>query len=96
MSTPMYDMPEHMKFPLTEEGAGPAEGDDFHHWGCWCGDSTCTKWQDGTPKPLPGVEEESCGQPQPMVEDGQTCIKFKGHEDYTGQERHITESGVWW
>lgn len=45
MSTPMYDIPEHFAVPLNEKGNGPSEGDDFHHWGCWCGDAQCVKWQ---------------------------------------------------
>lgn len=41
MSTPMYDLPEHIQFPLNADGQGPADGDDFDHWGCWCSDPGC-------------------------------------------------------
>jgi hypothetical protein len=38
----MYDLPEHlMNFPLNADGDGPADGDDFDHWGCWCADPDC-------------------------------------------------------
>lgn len=41
MSTPMWDVPEHMMIPVTVNGEGPAEGDDFHHLECWCGNPKC-------------------------------------------------------
>lgn len=31
----------HMRFPLTADGQGPATGEDFDHWGCWCSDPGC-------------------------------------------------------
>lgn len=44
---PETGMPVHLKFPLTKDNQGPADvdGDDFDHWGCWCGDTTCEKWK---------------------------------------------------
>lgn len=47
VSSPMYDLPEHMKFPLTKDGQGPATDSDFDHWGCWCGNPDCIKWKQG-------------------------------------------------
>ena len=44
MSTPMYDLPEHLEMGLTVDGYGPvlSEDDpDFDHWGCWCGTPGC-------------------------------------------------------
>lgn len=29
-------LPTHCPFPVTATGQGPADGDDFHHWICWC------------------------------------------------------------
>jgi len=42
----MYDLPEHLKIGLTVDNKGPADPPDpnFHHWGCWCGDPECKKW----------------------------------------------------
>lgn len=44
MSSPMHDLPEHLRFPLTVDGRGPALGEDFDHWGCWCADPDCELW----------------------------------------------------
>lgn len=41
MSTPMYDLPEHLAFPVDIEECGPAEGDDVDHYVCWCWDKDC-------------------------------------------------------
>jgi hypothetical protein len=45
MSTPMIPIPKHQRIGLTVDGNGPAFGDNFHHWGCWCSDPDCTEWQ---------------------------------------------------
>ena len=37
-------LPMHCPFPVTADGQGPASGDDFHHWICWCAE------QEGCPK----------------------------------------------
>lgn len=38
MSTPMYDLPEHLLMGLNVNGDGPVDEDDpeFLEWGCWC------------------------------------------------------------
>lgn len=43
MSTPWFELPEHLKMGVTEAGLGPVcEGEpEFHHWACWCGDPQC-------------------------------------------------------
>lgn len=41
MSTPMWDVPDHMMMPVTVDGDGPAEGEDVHHLACWCGNQAC-------------------------------------------------------
>lgn len=48
MSTPMYDLPEHLRMGLTKDGQGPVlseEDPDFDHYGCWCGTPGCEKWK---------------------------------------------------
>lgn len=40
----MYGIPEHIQFPVNVNGDGPATGDDFDHWACWCSDPDCTVW----------------------------------------------------
>ena len=47
MTSPMFDLPEHMTMGLTKDGNGPCfEGEpEFDHWGCWCGDPLCRRWQ---------------------------------------------------
>lgn len=47
----MYDLPEHLKFPLTKDNEGPAFDEDFDHWGCWCGDPECHEWEGAPPEP---------------------------------------------
>lgn len=39
-------LPAHLIMGLTRDGHGPCEPTEaeFDHWGCWCGDKTCTKW----------------------------------------------------
>lgn len=36
----------HVVVPVDKVGRGPATGDDFDHWACWCGDEECLvgKW----------------------------------------------------
>ena len=47
MSTPMYDMPEHVRMGLTVDNLGPVMEweSDFDHWGCWCGRPNCREWE---------------------------------------------------
>lgn len=94
MSTPMYDIPDHMVIPLNAAGQGPADGDDFDHWGCWCGDSTCTKWEMG--RTILDVAQESCGESNPLLDNGAPCVKFAGHAAYAGVRHHVTANGIWW
>ncbi len=43
MSTPMFDIPTHLKMGVNAQGQGPVMEDepDFDHYECWCGDGTC-------------------------------------------------------
>lgn len=41
MSTPMWDIPDHLMIPVSEDGRGPVPESDAHHWACWCGDDAC-------------------------------------------------------
>lgn len=41
MSTPMFDLPEHMLIPVNEDGDGPVDEADAARWVCWCGDDSC-------------------------------------------------------
>lgn len=52
MSTPMYDLPDHLWIGLTSKDRGPVDPDEpeFDHWGCWCGEENCDKPTE--PKPL--------------------------------------------
>lgn len=34
-------LPVHLLLPVAADGQGPATGDDFHHWACWCAHPTC-------------------------------------------------------
>jgi hypothetical protein len=31
----------HVVVPVNKSNQGPATGDDFDHWACWCGDEEC-------------------------------------------------------
>lgn len=46
MSTPMYDLPEHVAIGVNAEGLGPVMEDDpeFDHYTCWCGDEECARY----------------------------------------------------
>lgn len=48
MSTIMGEdgMYAHVVVPVDKINRGPATGDDFDHWACWCGDPECLvgKW----------------------------------------------------
>lgn len=48
MSSPMYDMPEHLIMGVNAKGCGPVDydEDDFDHYECWCGDRTCKKYEE--------------------------------------------------
>lgn len=43
MSTPMYDLPEHLPIGINKDGQGPVAEDDpeFDRIICWCGDAGC-------------------------------------------------------
>ena len=43
MSTPMFELPEHLRMGVTAEGQGPVCEDEpeFDHWTCWCGEPDC-------------------------------------------------------
>ena len=47
MSTPMYDLPDHMKIGVTKDGNGPVDDQDpdFDHYACWCGKPGCQKYK---------------------------------------------------
>lgn len=47
MSTPMYDLPEHLKIGVNIDGDGPVEESEpgFHHYVCWCGRPGCTLYE---------------------------------------------------
>lgn len=46
MSTPMYDLPDHLQMGVDKFGRGPVMEDDpeFSHYGCWCGNPDCIEW----------------------------------------------------
>jgi hypothetical protein len=44
MSTPMWDLPEHLEIAVDRNGDGPAEGDDIVGTMCWCGIEGCTRY----------------------------------------------------
>lgn len=46
MTSPMFDLPEHLPIAVDEHGNGPATGDDIDRIVCWCGDDNCTKFED--------------------------------------------------
>ena len=49
MSTPMYDIPEHVPLGVDENGDGPTPATDprFDHFTCWCPDGdACTVCQE--------------------------------------------------
>jgi hypothetical protein len=43
MSTPMWDMPDHLAIPVDELGNGPADEADTVATACWCGNWECTE-----------------------------------------------------
>jgi hypothetical protein len=44
MSSPMWDVPEHLLVPVTANGEGPAEGKEIAYYACWCGVKDCARW----------------------------------------------------
>lgn len=56
VSSPMYDLPEHLKIGVTVNGEGPVEPPSlaFDHWACWCGRPGCTLYDE--PAILPGAQ----------------------------------------
>lgn len=46
MSTPMFDLPDHLRIGLNSRDQGPVEENDgdFNHFGCWCGDPACEEY----------------------------------------------------
>lgn len=44
MSTPMFDVPEHLIIPVNEQGQGPVDEAEAHHWACWCGKESCVTY----------------------------------------------------
>lgn len=48
MSSPMIDLPEHLKMGVNAKGQGPVSFHeaDFDHYECWCGNSTCTLYME--------------------------------------------------
>lgn len=41
MSTPMYELPEHLLMGVDKDGNGPVGFGEEDHWACWCGDPRC-------------------------------------------------------
>lgn len=37
MSTPMFDVPEHLMIPVNKDGQGPADENETVGMACWCG-----------------------------------------------------------
>lgn len=48
MSTPMYDMPEHLMMAVNENGQGPADPEETVAFVCWCGTKGCDKFASDT------------------------------------------------
>lgn len=40
----MFDIPEHMIIPVDEDGNGPVDEAEAHHWVCWCGNPYCQEY----------------------------------------------------
>jgi hypothetical protein len=41
VSSPMFDLPDHLLIPVDGDGNGPVDEADAHHWACWCGRPDC-------------------------------------------------------
>ncbi len=41
MSTPMFEVPEHLPMPVNANGQGPVEEAEAESWTCWCGNPAC-------------------------------------------------------
>lgn len=52
MSTPMYDLPEHLWMGVNRDGEGPVSErePDFWDYVCWCGEPGCTKPEKAKPE----------------------------------------------
>lgn len=46
MSSPMYDVPEHLIIPVNRDGDGPVPDAEFDHYDCWCADPKCAILED--------------------------------------------------
>ena len=46
MSTPMWDMPEHLEVPVNADGQGPVSDAEADHYVCFCGTPGCTKYKE--------------------------------------------------
>lgn len=79
MSTPMYDLPEHVWIPVTVDGNGPAYDDEFDHWECWCGDVGCEKSE--YPKPANKSEETVNPLPREALRDALWRVIDEGMVD---------------
>lgn len=47
MTSPMFDLPEHLRMGLNKYDQGPVEENspEFDHWGCWCGNADCQEYE---------------------------------------------------
>jgi hypothetical protein len=49
VSTPMYEIPEHLAMPINGAGQGPETDPELvTDTVCWCGEEGCQKWRKGT------------------------------------------------
>lgn len=41
MSSPMFELPEHMLIPCNKDGDGPVPYEEAVKWVCWCEEKDC-------------------------------------------------------
>lgn len=45
MTSPMFELPDHLPMPVNVNGQGPADEDEAVATVCWCGNEKCEEYK---------------------------------------------------